>query len=254
MPTLVSPGNLQTNYQVTLVNGLLTVLPPAPIVNWTNPAPIAYGTPLDTNQLNASASVAGSFVYTPTNGTVLFTGTNTLSVVFTPADLTDYTSLTSGVSLVVLPGLLTVTADNATRVYGQTNPVFAGTLTGVTNGDDITAIFTCSANATSPPGPYTITAGLLDPDHRLSNYTVITNDGVLTIVGPTVSAVLQNGFVSFTWPASVGLFYQVQFTTNLFPPSWTDLGAPIPATNSVAARLDEIEPGPGRFYRVVIVP
>jgi len=254
VPTLVSPGNLQTNYQVTLVNGALSVLPAAPIVSWTNPAPITYGTPLDTNQLNASASVAGSFVYTPTNGTVLFTGTNALSVVFTPADLTDYTNLTSGVSLVVLPGLLTVTADNATRVYGQTNPVFAGALTGVTNGDDITAIFTCSANATSPPGPYTITAGLLDPSHRLSNYTVITNDGVLTIVGPTVSAVLQNGFVSFTWPSTAGLFYQVQFTTNLFQPSWTNLGAPIPATNSVAAALDEIEPGPGRFYRVVIVP
>jgi hypothetical protein len=74
-----------------------------PIITWTNPAPIIYGTALTSNQLNATANVAGSFAYTPTNGTVLNAGTNTLSVVFTPTDTVDYSTAMDTVSLVVLP-------------------------------------------------------------------------------------------------------------------------------------------------------
>ena len=119
VPSLLDPDNLQTNYQVTLVDGTLTVLQTASTVAWTNPAPITYGTALSSVQLNATASVPGSFAYSPTNGAVLNTGTNTLSVIFTPADTTDYTSVTGSVSLVVLPAPLTVTAANASRVMAR---------------------------------------------------------------------------------------------------------------------------------------
>jgi hypothetical protein len=226
----------------------------AETIAWANPAPIVYGTALDFDQLDATASVAGSFAYSPASGTVLDTGANTLSVTFTPADTADYSSTTDTVSLLVLPASLTVTAANATRIYGQTNPVFGGTITGIQNGDNITPVFACGANATSPPGAYAITVGLLDSDLRLVNYTVTTNAGVLTIVGPTMSVVHPPGGVGFAWPATVGLSYKVQFTTNLFQPRWTDLGAPIPATNSSATVLEAIEPGQGRFYRLVIGP
>jgi hypothetical protein len=73
-----------------------------PSINWTNPAPITYGTTLSSNQLNATANVPGIFAYTPTNGTVLNPGTNTLTVVFTPIDTVDYSTVTDSVSLVVL--------------------------------------------------------------------------------------------------------------------------------------------------------
>jgi hypothetical protein len=75
--------------------------------------------------LDATVSVVGSLAYTPTNGTVLDTGTNALFVVFTPTDTVDYSTLTDSVSLVVSPAPLTVTAANASRPYGQTNPVFS---------------------------------------------------------------------------------------------------------------------------------
>ena len=51
--------------------------------------------------MNATANVPGSFAYNPTNGTVLNAGTNTLSVIFTPTDTVDYSSVTDSVSLVV---------------------------------------------------------------------------------------------------------------------------------------------------------
>ena len=130
---------------VTSVVATLTVLQAMPSVTWTNPAAITYGTALGSVQLNASASVAGTFAYSPTNGSVLDAGANALSVIFTPSATPGYSSVTDTVSLLVLPAPLSVTATNATRLYGQTNPVFTGTITGIRNGDNISATYSCSA-------------------------------------------------------------------------------------------------------------
>jgi len=79
----------------------LVVIKATPIITWPTPAPISYGTPLGAAQLNATALVPGTFVYTPSVGTVLAAGTPTLSVTFVPADATDYTTAQATVSLVV---------------------------------------------------------------------------------------------------------------------------------------------------------
>ena len=126
IPSLVDPNNRETNYTVNLVNGTLTVQPQSLTVTWTNPVAIIYGTPLSTNELNATANVPGSFVYFPTNGAVLDTGTNALSVVFIPSDTVDYSTSTNTVELVISPAQLTVTADSLGKAYGQSNPTFTG--------------------------------------------------------------------------------------------------------------------------------
>src|SRR5439155_507498 len=65
-----------------------------PTITWNNPADITYGTALGGTQLNATASVAGTFVYTPASGTLLNAGSGqTLHVAFTPADITYGTAL-----------------------------------------------------------------------------------------------------------------------------------------------------------------
>jgi hypothetical protein len=51
--------------------------------------------------LNASASVPGTFLYTPAAGTVLTTGTYTLSATFTPADAVHYRGGTASTTLTV---------------------------------------------------------------------------------------------------------------------------------------------------------
>ena len=48
--------------------------------------------------------------------------------------------------------VLTVTANNATRVYGAANPTFSGTVTGAQNGDTFTESFTTTATTTSNGG------------------------------------------------------------------------------------------------------
>jgi O-glycosyl hydrolase len=241
VPSLVDPSDRQTNYTVSLVNGTLAVSQATPTVTWTNPAPIIYGTALSSNELDATVSVPGSLAYTPTSGTVLDTGTNALFVVFTPTDTVDYSGLTDSVSLVVSPALLTVTAANASRPYGQTNPVFTGTIIGVTNGDNITAIYTCSATAGSPAGTYPIVPSLVDPNDRQTNYTVSLINGTLTVgqttpqisLQPTNQSVVPGGSAAFSVGAagSAPLAYQWQFDgTNL-----TDATNATLVLNAVAA-------------------
>src|SRR5581483_2512706 len=70
------------------------VLKATPTVNWTNPADIVYGTALDAGQLDATASVSGSFTYMPGAGAVLHAGpSQELDAIFTPDDITHYNSV-----------------------------------------------------------------------------------------------------------------------------------------------------------------
>lgn len=159
----------------------LTVSVTSTIVTWSTPSPITYGTVLTTNQLDATANLPGTFVYNPSVSTVLNAGTNALSVVFTPMDTNDYQSATNFVMLTVLPAPLTVTAANFTRPQGTTNPVFTGTITGLQNGDNITATYSCSATVSSPPGTYPIVPALVDPNNRRTNYSVNLVNGTLSV-------------------------------------------------------------------------
>jgi hypothetical protein len=174
-----------------------TNAPFLPNISWNNPSPIPYGTSLSEVQLNASVDLAGTFTYDPPLGSVLNSGTSTLSVVFTPTDSTDYTSATDSVSLVVSPAALTVVAASTVRVYTQNNPLFTGTISGLTNGDNINAVYTCGATPLSPPGDYAIVPSLVDPNDRQTNYAVTLTDGILTVT--LVSNLLANpGFESGT--------------------------------------------------------
>src|SRR5579859_657863 len=92
-----------------------------PTITWVQPAPITNPTPLSATQLDATASIPGAFVYTPPAGTVLAAGTQTLSVVFTPTDTTDYTNATASVSITVNPAIPTASSPDA-YVYVASNP------------------------------------------------------------------------------------------------------------------------------------
>ena len=76
----------------------LVVNQATPAITWATPAPITYGTALSATRLDATAGIAGNFVYLPASGTVLSAGLQTLSVTFTPTDqestATDTTQLT----------------------------------------------------------------------------------------------------------------------------------------------------------------
>ena len=85
-----------TDYAGASATATINVLKATPTITWANPADIVYGTALGATQLDATASVPGTFAYSPAAGTVLNVGANqTLAVTFTPTDATDYASVTA---------------------------------------------------------------------------------------------------------------------------------------------------------------
>jgi probable HAF family extracellular repeat protein len=106
----------QEAYLLT-VNATVTT---APTITWANPAGIVYGTALGAAQLDATASVPGTFTYSPAAGTVLHAGSNqTLTVTFTPTDATDYAAATATVKLDVAQATPTIAwADPADLTAG----------------------------------------------------------------------------------------------------------------------------------------
>jgi hypothetical protein len=97
-----------------------------PLITWAAPPNMRQGSMLSTQQLNATADVAGTFTYTPAAGTVLPVGTHTLSVTFTPTDRTQYATATAEVSLTVVAGRSQL-VNISTRAYcGTGNSVTAG--------------------------------------------------------------------------------------------------------------------------------
>ena len=63
-------------------------------------------------QLDATASVPGTFTYSPAAGTVPSTGNDTLSVTFAPTDTTDYQSATASTTISVTTQTPTLTSIN----------------------------------------------------------------------------------------------------------------------------------------------
>jgi hypothetical protein len=80
-----------TDYNTATKTATISVSKATPTLTWATPAAITQGTALSSTQLDAtSGGVAGTFTYNPASGTVLATGSHTLSVTFTPTDTADY--------------------------------------------------------------------------------------------------------------------------------------------------------------------
>ncbi len=96
--------------------------------------------------------------------------------------LANYSVTNNGNTLTITRAPLTISAANQTRVYGQANPTFTGSILGLQNGDNITAAYTTSASLTSPVGTYSIVPAVIDSTpSTLGNYSVTLVNGTLTI-------------------------------------------------------------------------
>lgn len=73
-----------------------------PRIIWFNPSPITNPAPLTATQLNAVASVAGTYEYNPPAGTVLAPGRHKLKVKFTPANKEENDEIEANVTIDVL--------------------------------------------------------------------------------------------------------------------------------------------------------
>jgi hypothetical protein len=98
-----------TDYNSATATVSLTVNAATPVIAWTAPTAVPVDTFLGATQLSAKATapgatsaLPGTYTYSPASGTeVTSAGNQTLSVTFTPADATDYTTATATVTLAV---------------------------------------------------------------------------------------------------------------------------------------------------------
>jgi predicted outer membrane repeat protein len=175
-----------------------------PSITWNPPAAITYGTPVGATQLDASANVPGTFVYTPGNGTEFAPGSAPLSLTFTPSDTVDYTTASATNSLTVLPAPLTVTANPQTKVYGQADPALTYTVSGLQYQDSSAGVLsgrlTRAAGEHVLEGPYAISQGTLAAD---PNYSLTFVGSTLTITPAPLAITIGNDSQSYGAPANL---------------------------------------------------
>ena len=194
----------------------ITVTQAMPTLSWTVPASISYGTLLSASQLNATASVPGTFNYSPPLGTLLSSGTHTLAAYFAPADTTDYSSpQPATVAITVTQAALNITANNASRTYGTANPSFSGAVTGAVNGDAFSEAFSTAATINSNAGTYSIVPSVIGAN--LADYAVSIQNGTLSIAQAGTTTSLSVSSASITPGQSATLTAQVVSTTSGTP-------------------------------------
>ncbi|MGC3959929.1 MAG: YDG domain-containing protein [Verrucomicrobiota bacterium] len=120
------------------------------------------------------------------------TGTYPITAALGTLSATNYTFSFANGTLTITPYALVVSADNQSRTYGAANPALTGSLVGLHNGDNVTASYATSADASSGVGSYPITVSLADPDGKLVNYSVTTNEGTLTVNAATLIVTADN--------------------------------------------------------------
>jgi VCBS repeat-containing protein len=128
-----------------------TIAKASPVIAWSNPAPITYGTALGATQLSATATgvggaaLAGTLAYTPASGTILGAGNGqSLSVLFTPSDVANYTTATKNVTIDVLKFTPVASVTGVTVTYDKhAHGATAFSVTGA-NNEDLTGASTLS--------------------------------------------------------------------------------------------------------------
>ncbi len=164
--------------------------PTAPLISWATPAPIVYGTALGPTQLNASANVPGTFTYSPASGTMLTTGSHTLTATFAPSDSRAYATATASITLVVNRATPAITwpAPPSVPTGSALGPQqLNATARGVDgNPLDGTAVYT-PASGTVQPTPGRVSLSLTFTPVDSANYTTATASVTLWVRAPVTT-------------------------------------------------------------------
>ncbi len=173
----------------------------SPTITWPAPADVPFGTWINDTQLDAVAKdpgtglpVAGTYNYTPAFGTeLLATGLQTLSVTFTPSNLSAYSPVTASTTINVVPATPTIPLGGPFTYSGTPQPAatvalgvdgftpVAGTLTVTYNG---------STTVPTDAGSYDVVASFVSSD---SNYTDTTVYSTLLIAPAPVAIAISGG-------------------------------------------------------------
>ncbi len=261
------------NYQAAILSVPLTVtstIPTATTLSWPSPNSIVYSTALGPAQLNATASVPGSFTYNPAAGTILNAGINILHANFAPADTAHYATGSATISLNV---------QQATPVlsWGVPAAISYGTLLSATQ---LNASANVAGSFNYSPGPgarlnagvntlqlsfspvnnnnYRATTGTVQVNVLQAKPTISWDAPGSIVAGTQLSGTQLNATANvagtFTYSPSYGASFPagIQLLSATFYPSDTTnytsvtasnaLSVTVPATNAPAGNLVILSP------------
>jgi hypothetical protein len=132
---------------------------------------------LSATQLNATANVRGTYVYSPAAGTVLTANIRSLSVKFTPADTTDYTTAAATQKLTVNKAVPVITWPAPAAITYPT-PLSATQLNATANVPGA-FVYTPAAGALLAAGAHTLSVKFTPTD--TTDYTSVTATRTLTV-------------------------------------------------------------------------
>src|SRR6202035_3963198 len=183
-----------TNYTTATKQVQIVVTQAAPVITWSNPASIVYGTALSATQLNATASVPGTLVYTPAAGNIPAAGTDTLSVTFTPTDTVNYSTVTKTVQIIVTQAAPVITwSSPASSVYGT-----ALSATQLNASASVPGVLVYTPAAGNIPAAGTDTLSVTFTPTDTVNYSTITK---------TVQIVVTQAAPVITWSNPANIVY-----------------------------------------------
>ena len=173
------------NYTITEVGGNLTVTP-ASLTITANDAGKIYGaanpalSATYTGLVNGDASTVVTGASLSTTATTA-SNVGTYGIALGAASAGNYTITEVGGNLTVTPASLTITANDAGKIYGAANPALSATYTGLVNGDTSAVVtgasLSTSATSASNVGTYGIALGAASA----GNYTITEVGGNLTV-------------------------------------------------------------------------
>jgi hypothetical protein len=170
---------------------------------------------------------------------------------------TNYVLSYVGAKLTITRKVLLAQADDKSRVFGQTNPVFTVTFSGLVNGDGTDALDSLptagsAATPASAPGSYaiTLTGGADD------NYEFNLAAGTLTITTPasvSITSIIRfpDSSIRLSGTGETNIVYTVQASDDLT--DWQPIGT-VATGGTVAFQFDDLGATNQafRFYRIAL--
>ncbi|MEA2240161.1 MAG: hypothetical protein QOC81_4885 [Thermoanaerobaculia bacterium] len=194
-----------SDFTAVTANVSLTVLKATPTLQWPQPSDIVYGTPLSGTQLNATSSIAGSFVYSPKAGTILNAGASQpLQTVFTPADTLNFTTATATGQVNVLKAPQSIAWPPPTAItYGA--PLSGAQLNAVVN-----------VPGPSPAGAvtYAPAAGTVLQAGTATLTAVAAETPNYTAASASAALIVRKATPSIAWPAPAAIAYGTALSAN----------------------------------------
>ncbi|MFO1475573.1 MAG: YDG domain-containing protein [Verrucomicrobiota bacterium] len=159
---------------------------------------------------------------------------------------------------VILPAVLTITADNKSKLCGQPNPSLTASYSGFIGGET-PAVLSCvpslntTATSASAAGTYPITLGGV----VAANYSIVYASGTLQVLSaPQLTGVATsvNGTKQLvvSWTSITNQNYQLEYTDSLGSGPWTPAGAALVGNGGSLSVTNDASASAHRFFRLKV--